>query len=64
MALDRRGGAVLANRRAPAVTLALFGWVFGGVGASAIARLASEHNVPADVAWGATAGLLISACSA
>jgi len=50
-------GAVLAIRRAPAVTLALFGWVLGGVGGFAIARLASEHNVPKNVALGASIGL-------
>ncbi len=51
-------GAVLAIRRAPAVTLALFGWVLGGVGAFAIARLASEHHVPENVALGASIGLV------
>jgi len=51
-------GAVFAIRRAPAVTLALFGWVLGGVGGFAIARLVSEHHVPQNVALGSSIGLV------
>jgi hypothetical protein len=50
-------GGVLAIKRAPAVALALFGWVIGGLAGFVIGRLASEHGVPQAVALGSSIGL-------
>jgi hypothetical protein len=49
---------VIAFRRAPAVAMALFGWVLGGVAGLVIGSRTTHHGVPETVALGSSIGLV------